>query len=173
MSATSANSGSTFAFTDPMNPEIVVRTRGLSSYDRMYILFVLLGAVFAFLFTLYATLVPLWFQLVLWVCILSSLFLWLENLQGIRRVSVSGQGVAFTYLLHTKFAPWSELSVSLFPQREAAKRGGIYISRSIVDKGKPGLWMHFVTRDQARAILSHTSCPIREIEPGVRAYLGL
>jgi hypothetical protein len=86
---------------------------------------------------------------------------------------VSDGGVTFGYLLHMQFATWSELSLSRVPQRDAANRGGIYILRSLVYKGKSGYRMHFVTREQARAILAHPSCPIRDLEPGTRSYLGL
>lgn len=143
----------------------------------MYIVVTLVMAVICYAAFGYAatspTKVPLLVAFGAVSAVLALVFLWAEDQQGIRRVLVSDGGVAFGYLLHTQFAPWSELSLSRVPQRDMAERGGIYILRSIVDKGKPGLWMHFVTRDQARAILSHTSCPIREIEPGVRAYLGL
>jgi len=159
------------------NRPSVVRTQGLSSYDRMYIAATLGLAALLYGGIAWAastpTAVPIAVVIGAVTAVLVLMFLWAENLQGIRKVAVSESGVRFTYLFHSLSSQWSELSLSTLPQPDAPKRGGIYILRSIEYKGKPGFRMHFVTRDQARAILTYPACSIREIEPGTRSYLGL
>ncbi len=161
----------------PLAGLVVIRTTGLSWYDRMYIGVTLLMA--AFYYSIFALYIITSFHVSLVVAylfltgILLVYFLLGENLQGIRKVLISNRGVAFGYLLHTEFASWSELRMSHSPQVEAERRRGVYFFRSIVTRGRPRRRHNFVTRDQARAILTHPACTIREIEPGVRVYLGL
>ena len=154
-----------------------VRTRGLSWYDRTYIVAALVGALIGYPLVSFAVidpgLVPLSIRLSIWTVVLLAFFLWMENTQGIRRVQVDSSGVTFHYLLRRKFGRWRDLSVGATPQPDANRIGGIYLSRSFLDRGRPDAWLHFVTRDQARAILLHPTCTIKDLEPGVRAYLGL
>jgi len=154
-----------------------VRTQGLSSYYSMYIAVTLVPA--AILYGCIAweastpTAAPLPVVVGAVTAVLVLMFLWAENLQGIRKVVVSENGVRFSYLFHAQSSQWSELSLNKLPQPDALKRGGFYILRSIEYKGKPSFRMHFVTRDQAVAILTYSACSIREIETGTRSYLGL
>jgi hypothetical protein len=118
-------------------------------------------------------LVALWIRLLCWTVVLLILFVWMEDLWGTRSVTIDRTGVTFAYVIHRRFGEWRDLSVGNAPQPEAPRLGGIYIRRAILDKGRPSFWLHFVTRDQARAIMLHPSCTIKELEPGIRAYLGL
>jgi hypothetical protein len=106
------------------------------------------------------------------VLVLAVLLVGLESLQGIRSVVLNAQGVRFRYLVHERRALWSEI---LPPRSDpyAGRRGGIFIFRTFTPKGDGRTAGYFVTREQARAILTHPSCSAKEIEPGVRAYLGL
>jgi hypothetical protein len=161
----------------PGNRPLEVRTRGLSWYDWIYTVVTLVMAAILYGSIAWAATTPVAVPLLVVVGAVTAalvlMYLWAENLQGIRRVTVTDRGVTFAYILHKRFAEWRALSMSPFPQPAANRMGGVYISRSMTEQGQPGVWLHFVTRDQARAILTHPSCTIKEIEPGVRAYLGL
>jgi len=113
----------------PGNRPIEVRTRGLSSYDWIYIIVTLVMAAILCGSIAWAastpTAVPLPVEIGAVTAVLVLMFLWAENLQGIRKVVVSESGVRFTYLFHSLSSQWGELSLSTLPQPDAPKRGGI------------------------------------------------
>jgi hypothetical protein len=158
-------------------PTVVVRTGGLNGRERLLIVGLGVGGLIGYGLVSFAVidpgLVPLWIRLLLLTVVYLIVFLWIEDLWGTRKVTIDGTGVTFAYVIHRRFGLWQDLSIPNEPQPYAPRLRGIYIRRAILDKGLPSFWLHFVTKDQARAILQHPSCPIKDLEPGVRAYLGL
>jgi hypothetical protein len=156
---------------------VVVKTGGLSSYDRIYLEGSPLGAAVGYALIFFAILEParkfIPYAAISYTVAVVGLFLYFENLWAIRGVRVSPGGVEFRYIFHRTAAPWADLSIGPGPQPYARQRQGVYFSRRYTKGETHGVWSHFVTREQARAILLHPSCPQWPLDRQVSAFLGL
>lgn len=160
------------------NPDHVVsvKTRGLSSADREVLIATAIGAAiiyplvaFAVVDTTPATVVP---RLLIGTVVIAVTSLSMANIQAIRRVDIDDSGVTFRYLLRKVHASWSDL-LPPGPNRYASQYGGIFMRRVVPKTGGATRRGHFVTRDQARAVLNHPNCPRWNLDANLRAFLGL
>jgi hypothetical protein len=154
----------------------VVRTRGLTYYDRLYVYLALGMTPVAVLVFVFATgrpttsTLPLRMGIALGIIVVG--YLWQSNIQGIRAVEIGSEGVAFRYSLHRERVTWSELAPSSDPFGGGKRRDGWFIARHPA-KGGGRDRAYFVTKDQARAILTSPFCPKWSIPDSTRLYLGI
>jgi hypothetical protein len=155
---------------------VSIPTRGLTFADRQLIIGTAIGALiiyplvaFAIVGATPATLGP---RLLLGTVVIAATSLGLANIQAIRRVDVDDSGVTFRYVLRRVHASWTDLRPP-HANRYAREYGGIYMRRVVPSAGGGIGRGHFVTCDQARAILSHAACPKWTLEEGLRSYLRL
>jgi len=163
--------------TGPVRPTVDVPTVGLSSYDRLYLFVLVIGAAFGYPLVAFAVdknvLVPLTARLLIWTIVLAAIFLFLENSQGSRGMRIGDSGVTFRYILHKERWAWSTIELPPAPQPYAKQRRGVFVSRRLPGEADNESRTLFVTRDQARVILSDPRCVMKDIDPQVRSYLGL
>jgi hypothetical protein len=93
-----------------------------------------------------------------------------EEIVSVRRVDIDSEGVAFNYPLHCEKGAWADL----FPGPNPPQHGSWFVGRTRRRGGRvltPRA--HRITLEQARAILSHPSCPKWDLEPAVESVLRL
>src|SRR5208282_2050247 len=78
-----------------------------------------------------------------------------EGYLSVRRVDIDSRGVTFRYLFHSEFGFWYALGPSPRPPSHDMWA----ILRIRLTKGTRSIRGHWVTLEQARAILSHPACP--------------
>jgi Bacterial PH domain len=153
-----------------------VKTRGLSSMDRQLLIATIVGATIGYPLVGFVVIggspATLGLRLSIFTAALVCAALGASNIQAIRRVDVDDGGVTLRYLLRTVRVPWSDFAPPR-PNPFAKEYGGTFLRR-VARKPAGGVRRgHFVTRDQARAILMHPMCPKWDLDASLRTYLGL
>lgn len=157
-------------------PTVSVKTRGLSALDRQLLIATAVGAVIGYplvaFAVVHATTATLGARLLIFTAVLGCASLGVSNLQCIRRVDVDDGGVTLRYVVRRVRVPWPDFAPP-GPNRYAKAYGGIFVRRILRRPAGEVRRGHFVTRDQARAILTHPNCPRWDLEPSLREFLGL
>jgi hypothetical protein len=150
----------------------VLRTRGLTWYDWMIqvVVFCLfpVGVLFVILLSgppLPTDVIP---RLVGVVIFLAGLDLFAEGVTSVRRVELRRDDITFRFLFHSERRKWQNLE----PGPEVPKHNGWWILSRYRSGRQWSPRGYRITFEQARAILSHPSCPKWEIPPTIRDGLG-
>lgn len=92
------------------------------------------------------------------------------SLASVRRVTVNTSGVSFRFLFNTEHVGWTSLS----PGKDPVAHGAWWIRSSDVRSSPSRLPRAYrLTRQQARAILSHPCCPKWNLQLETLRDLGL
>jgi hypothetical protein len=153
-----------------------IRTLGLSVMDRQLLIATAVGAAIGYPLVAFAVVDATQSSLVLRLSIFSVVLvaavLAASNIQAIRRVDIDAGGVTLRYTLRSVRVRWSDF---LPPPRNpfAKEYGGTFLRRRVGGAGRETRRGHFVTRDQARAIMTHPNWPNLVVDADLRGYLGL
>jgi hypothetical protein len=149
---------------------VTIRTRGLTSVDLKIQMIVLFGSALVLVDQLLLN----WGKGADWLLVAVGITaavavvaeIALMGILSIRSVSVDDSGVTFRYPFYRRHGGWMDLT----PSSKPISRGLWAIFRrdsAGVERG------HWVTLEQARAILGHPSCPRWPLPAEVRQSLGL
>ncbi len=157
----------------PNRNSITIKTTGLTWLDKLYQILIICAFPVGVLFVIYLSgprppvNVPL--QLAEVVVVLAVVDFALEEITSVRRITMDSEGVRFRFLIHTEVRQWGDLQ----PGTESPEHSGWWVV-SRRREGKPSRQRGYrITLPQARAMLSHPSCPKWELKPAVRAALGV
>ncbi len=102
------------------------------------------------------------------ISVLAVSDLLIEGVASVRGIDIGPDGVTFRYLFNSEFGKWSDL----FASSEEARHSMWVVIR--LTKGRsPGRRGHWITVEQARAILEYPSGRDWGLSAGVAASLGL
>ncbi len=149
-----------------------VKTRGLTSTDlRTQLVVVACAPVLALLILGLTPGGPTHdfdLKLGILISVLAVSDLLIEGVASVRGIEIGPTGVTFRYLFNSELGNWSDLVAS---SEEA--RHSMWVVIRLTKGNSPGRRGHWITVEQARAILEYPSGRDWDLSAGVAASLGL
>jgi hypothetical protein len=151
---------------------VVVRTDGLTYWDRKVLKIALILSPLMFLGIVFGTAggvgYDTWGKVTLAVGAIAFACLMPPELTSVRRVTLDDSGVIFRFLFHKERAAWAELKPSGPPALH-----DLWAVLREQPKYRVNPRAFTITVKQARAIMAHPNCPKWDLSPEVRQSLGL